>query len=76
MMLRVLGNILCDLDPKVKDQIMYFLVNVSPPKGLDVATSNFVGHMMYLGYWATFGVTLTPIFFSYSESNEREITHC
>ena len=43
-MLRVLGNILCDLDPKfkVKDQIMYFLVNVSPPKGLDVATSNLV----------------------------------
>ena len=43
-MLRVLGNILCDLDPKVKvkDQIMYFLVNVSPPKGLDEATSNFV----------------------------------
>ena len=45
-MLRVLGNILCDLDPKVKvkvkDQIMYFLVNVSPPKGLDVATSNSV----------------------------------
>ena len=45
-MLRVLGNILCD-DPKVKDQIMYFLVNVSPPKGFDVkpfdvATSNFV----------------------------------
>ena len=41
-MLRVLGNILCDLDSKVKDQIMYFLVNVSPPKGLDIATSNFV----------------------------------
>ena len=43
-MLRVLGNILCDLDPKVKvkDQRMYFLVNVSPPKGLDVETSNFV----------------------------------
>ena len=42
-MLRVLGNIFCDLDPKVKvkDQIMYFLVNVSPPIGLDVATSNF-----------------------------------
>ena len=33
-MLRVLGNISCDLDHKVKvkDQIMYFLVNVSPPK--------------------------------------------
>ena len=43
-MLRVLGNFLCDLDPKVKvkDQIMYFLVNVSPPKRLDLATSNFV----------------------------------
>ena len=43
-MMMVLVNILCYLDPKVKvkDQIMYFLVNVSPPKGLDVATSNFV----------------------------------
>ena len=41
-MLRVLGNILCDLDLGVKDQIMYFLVNVSPPEGLDVATSNLV----------------------------------
>ena len=26
----------------VKDQIMYFLVNVSHPKRLDIATSNFV----------------------------------
>ena len=43
-MLRLLGNILCDLDTKVKvkDQIMYFLLNVSPPKRLDLATSNFV----------------------------------
>ena len=41
-MKRVLGNILCDLDPKVKGRIIYFLVNVSPPKRLDVATSNFV----------------------------------
>ena len=43
-MQRVLGNILYDLDPKVKvkDQIMYFLVNVSLPKRLDIATSNFV----------------------------------
>ena len=43
-MKRVLGHILCDLDPKVKvrDQIMYFLVNVSPPKQLDMATLNFV----------------------------------
>ena len=32
----MLGNILCDLDPKVKvkDQIMYFLVTIS----LDIAT--------------------------------------
>ena len=43
-MKRVLGNISCDLDPKVKvkGQMLYFLVNVSPPKRLDVATSNFV----------------------------------
>ena len=40
-MLMVLCNILCDLDPKVKAQIMYVLVNVSP-KPLAVATSNFV----------------------------------
>ena len=33
-MLRVLGDDLCDLDPKVKvkGQIMYFLVNASPHK--------------------------------------------
>ena len=44
MMKRVLGDISCDLDPKVKvkGQILYFLVNVSPPKRLDLATSNFV----------------------------------
>ena len=43
-MKRVLGDISCDLDPKVKvkGQILYFLVNVSPPKRLDLATSNFV----------------------------------
>ena len=42
-MSRVLGNILCDLysKVKVKGQIMYFLVNVSLPKRLDAATSNF-----------------------------------
>ena len=38
----VLGNISWDPDPKVKGQIMYVLVNVSPPKRLDIATSNFV----------------------------------
>ena len=43
-MKRVLGNISCDLDPKVKvkGQMLYFLVNISPPKRLDLATSNFV----------------------------------
>ena len=34
----LLGNSLCDLD---QGQIMYFLVNASSPKQLDIATSNF-----------------------------------
>ena len=29
--------------PKGKGQIMYFLVNATPPKPLDVATSNIAG---------------------------------
>ena len=39
----VLGDVLCDLDPKVKvkGQIMYFIVNASPNKLLEVAISNF-----------------------------------
>ena len=32
-----MGYILCDLDPKVKGQILCFLVNASPLKLLDVA---------------------------------------
>ena len=42
-MSRVLGDVLCDLDPKVKvkGQIMYFLENASPHNGLEVVTSNF-----------------------------------
>ena len=39
----VLGNISCDLVVKVKGQIMFVLVNTSPPELLDVATSNFAG---------------------------------
>ena len=41
-MSRVLGDIFCDLDPKVKvkGQLVYFLVNTSH-KPLEVATSNF-----------------------------------
>ena len=44
-MLRALGSILCDLDPKVKvkDQLMNFLVNASSPKPFDTVTSNSVG---------------------------------
>ena len=44
-MYKVLGNVSCDLDPKVKvkDQISNFLVNASPPKAFDVVTSNSVG---------------------------------
>ena len=42
-MLRVLGNILCDLGPKVKFKLPFFLVNASPPKLLDILTSNFEG---------------------------------
>ena len=43
MMSRVLGDVSCDLDPKVKviGQIKYFLGNTSPHKLLEVATSNF-----------------------------------
>ena len=42
-MSRVLGHVLCDLDPKVKvkGQITYFLVNASPHKLFEAATSNF-----------------------------------
>ena len=31
---------------KVKREIMYFLVNASPPKGLGVATSNFADDLV------------------------------
>ena len=42
-MQRVVGNISCDLDAKVKGQIMYLFVIASPPKPLDIATSNCAG---------------------------------
>ena len=42
-MSRVLGDVLFDLDlkVKVKGQILYFLENASPHDVLEVATSNF-----------------------------------
>ena len=43
MMQKVLAIILCGLNPKVKGQIMHFLVNANPPKLLDIPTSNFAG---------------------------------
>ena len=48
-MSRVLGDVLCDLDPKVKvkGQIMYFLENASPHNVLEVTTFCLrIGHMM------------------------------
>ena len=39
-MYRALDNISCDLQGQ--GQIMYLLVNESPPKPFDVVTSNFV----------------------------------
>ena len=45
-MYRVLGNILCDLDPKVmvKGQILNFLVNASPCSNFKLCRC--IGHMM------------------------------
>ena len=41
-MKRVLGNTLCDLNPKVKVKLSRYLhVNASHPKPLKVAASNF-----------------------------------
>ena len=42
-MLRVLGDIFCHLNPKVKvkGQILYFLENASPHKLLEEASSIF-----------------------------------
>ena len=44
-MQRVLGSVLCNLDPKVKvtGQIIYFLVIVSPSKLLNIAASHYTG---------------------------------
>ena len=42
-MQRVLGYILCYLDPNIKGQIMNFLENASPLKPFGVVASNSVG---------------------------------
>ena len=39
-MSRVLGDVSCDLDPKVKGQRMYFLEKASSHNILEVANSN------------------------------------
>ena len=45
-MYRVLGNISCEPDIQVKGQIMYFLVNASPPKllGRNFKCCSCIGH--------------------------------
>ena len=55
------GNIPCDLGPKVsvKGQIMYFLVIASPPKLLDVSTSNLQVHRSHDVEGTTFFMILT-----------------
>ena len=40
-MRRVLGSILCDLDPEIN--VIYSLENASPPKPVNVAASHFAG---------------------------------
>ena len=41
-------------------QIMFYVINASPPKPLDIATSSFVGKYVTLcrGYWTSLHVTL------------------
>ena len=43
----VLGNIAWNIDAKVKCQIMYVLINSSPPKLLGIATSNLQVHVSH-----------------------------
>ena len=47
---------------------MYFLVNASSPKLLDVPISNFADAKVirFGGHWTTFGVNLTHRSWSYS----------
>ena len=42
-MSRVLGNNSCAVDLKVTGQIMYFLVNASPPKPIGRSNFKFAG---------------------------------
>ena len=60
-MKRVLENIQCDLDSKVKGQILMFLVNASPHNPLDVTTSNFAGAFVtwHRRHWEMLHLTLT-----------------
>ena len=46
---------------KVKGEIMYFLVNTSPPKPLDVATSNFVDALVRSKAGICHGVPSTEV---------------
>ena len=46
---------------KVNIEIMYFLVNASPPKPLDVATSNFAESLVSSKAGICDGVPLTEV---------------
>ena len=46
---------------KVKSEIMYFLINASPPKRLDVATSNFAIALVSAKAGITDGVPSTEV---------------
>ena len=48
---------------KVKSEIMYFLVNASPPKRLDVATSNFADALVSSKAGICDGVPSTEVCF-------------
>ena len=52
---------------------MYFLVNVSLFKPLDVATSNFVSDLVALsrGYWATPRVTYCQIMYIFVNASPQ-----
>ena len=46
---------------KVKSEIMYFLVNASSPKRLDVATSNFADALVNSKVGICYGVPSTEV---------------
>ena len=81
MTLRELANVSFDRKVNAKIQIIYFLVNASPPEPLDEATSNFAGAYVTLcrGYWAMFRAgayrVLGNVSFGLDLKVKRQIMH-